>query len=38
MTGDTARARKSYQTAAQRTTNLAQQRYLYTRAAELGDN
>jgi len=38
MTGDTTGAREAYQTAAQRTTNLAQQRYLYTRAAELGDN
>jgi len=38
MTGDTTGAREAYQTAARRTTNLAQQRYLYTRAAELGDN
>jgi len=35
MTGDTAGARESYQTAAARTTNVAQQRYLYTRAARL---
>ena len=35
MTGDRAAARESYQAAAQRTNNLAQQRYLHTRAARL---
>jgi len=38
MTGDAAAAREAYQTAAARTTNLAQQRYLYTRAARLSDD
>jgi RNA polymerase sigma factor (sigma-70 family) len=37
MTGDPAAARESYQTATTRTTNLAQQRYLYTRAAGLSN-
>lgn len=35
MIGDPAAARESYQTAAARTTNVAQQRYLYIRAARL---
>ncbi|MDQ2729001.1 MAG: sigma-70 family RNA polymerase sigma factor [Actinomycetota bacterium] len=38
MTGDTAAAREAYQTAASRTTNLAQHRYLNTRAARLNDD
>ncbi|MDQ6778598.1 MAG: RNA polymerase sigma factor, partial [Actinomycetota bacterium] len=35
LTGATTAARQAYQTAATRTTNLAQQRYLNTRAARL---
>jgi RNA polymerase sigma factor (sigma-70 family) len=35
MSGDRAAARDSYQAAARRTTNFAQQRYLHTRAARL---
>jgi predicted RNA polymerase sigma factor len=38
MTGDTAAARDQYNTAAVRTTNLAQQRYLHSRAAALNNH
>ena len=37
MTGDREAARDCYQTAARRTTNVPQQRYLYARAARLTD-
>jgi RNA polymerase sigma factor (sigma-70 family) len=38
MTGDTAAARDQYNTAAVRTTNVAQQRYLHSRAAALNNH
>ena len=38
MTGDHEAARDCYQTAARRTTNVPQQRYLYAQAARLTDS
>ena len=38
MTGQYDSARDSYHAAAKRTTNLQQQRYLYTKAARLTDD